>query len=190
MSYRFFLITTNHLQLKASHNGCKGRNLCSGLGSGIHGDRTTDVRPPGAEALGTAGRRGPGGSLHGTTGHGCTGVSEHLRAAVLGAPQYPGAYFQEPPGSHRRKKRKERKRNHQSPWPQALSFLQNKGLWCGEKTSQIILALPHPGPWLSGLTQGGERKGCWRRLLRVPWTARRSYQSILKEINPEYYYPS
>ena len=27
---------------------------------------------------------------------------------------------------------------------------------------------------------------CWRRLLRVSWTARRSYQSILKEINPEY----
>ena len=27
---------------------------------------------------------------------------------------------------------------------------------------------------------------CWRRLLRVPWTARRSTQSILKEINPEY----
>ena len=26
---------------------------------------------------------------------------------------------------------------------------------------------------------------CWRRLLRVPWTARRSNQSILKEINPE-----
>ena len=29
-------------------------------------------------------------------------------------------------------------------------------------------------------------KWCWRRLLRVPWTARRSNQSILKEINPEY----
>ena len=28
---------------------------------------------------------------------------------------------------------------------------------------------------------------CWRRLLRVPWTARRSNQSILKEINPEYW---
>ena len=28
--------------------------------------------------------------------------------------------------------------------------------------------------------------GCWRRLLRVSWTARRSNQSILKEINPEY----
>ena len=28
--------------------------------------------------------------------------------------------------------------------------------------------------------------GCWRRLLRVPWTARRSNHSILKEISPEY----
>ena len=27
---------------------------------------------------------------------------------------------------------------------------------------------------------------CWRRLLRVPWTARRSNEAILKEINPEY----
>ena len=27
---------------------------------------------------------------------------------------------------------------------------------------------------------------CWRRILRVPWTARRSNQSVLKEINPEY----
>ena len=27
---------------------------------------------------------------------------------------------------------------------------------------------------------------CWRRTLRVPWTARRSNQSVLKEINPEY----
>ena len=27
---------------------------------------------------------------------------------------------------------------------------------------------------------------CWRRLLRIPWTARRSKQSILKEISPEY----
>ena len=27
---------------------------------------------------------------------------------------------------------------------------------------------------------------CWRRLLRVPWSARRSNQSILKEVNPEY----
>ena len=27
---------------------------------------------------------------------------------------------------------------------------------------------------------------CWRRFLRVPWTTRRSNQSILKEVNPEY----
>ena len=31
----------------------------------------------------------------------------------------------------------------------------------------------------------GHALRCWRRLLRVPWTARRSNQSILKEINPE-----
>ena len=28
---------------------------------------------------------------------------------------------------------------------------------------------------------------CWRRLLKVPWTARRSNQSILREIKPEYW---
>ena len=32
----------------------------------------------------------------------------------------------------------------------------------------------------------GFEQWCWRRLLRVPWTARRSNQSILKEISPEY----
>ena len=31
-----------------------------------------------------------------------------------------------------------------------------------------------------------EREGDWRRLLKVPWTSRRSNQSILKQINPEY----
>ena len=30
------------------------------------------------------------------------------------------------------------------------------------------------------------QQSCWRRLLRVPWTERRSNQSILKEISPEY----
>ena len=33
---------------------------------------------------------------------------------------------------------------------------------------------------------GGFELWCWRRLLRVPWAARRSNQSILKEISPEY----
>ena len=35
-------------------------------------------------------------------------------------------------------------------------------------------------------TQNAFELWCWRRLLRVPWTARRSNQSILKEISPEY----
>ena len=33
---------------------------------------------------------------------------------------------------------------------------------------------------------GGFELWCWRRLLRVPWTARRSNQSILKEISPDH----
>ena len=33
---------------------------------------------------------------------------------------------------------------------------------------------------------GGGRLLCWRRLWRVPWITRRSNQSVLKEINPEY----
>ena len=36
------------------------------------------------------------------------------------------------------------------------------------------------------LNIGAFKLWCWRRLLRVPWTARRSNQSILKEISPEY----
>ena len=43
--------------------------------------------------------------------------------------------------------------------------------------SVVLLPCPHLPP--------GER-WCWRRLLRVPWTARRSNQSILKKISPEY----
>ena len=46
--------------------------------------------------------------------------------------------------------------------------------------------------WLCPVSHAQRRKTdafelwCWRRLLRVPWTARRSNQSILKEIRPEY----
>ena len=38
--------------------------------------------------------------------------------------------------------------------------------------------------WLYGNLIDAFELWCWRRLLRVPWTARRSNQSILKEINP------
>ena len=37
-----------------------------------------------------------------------------------------------------------------------------------------------------GILRGAFELLCWRRLLRVPWTARRSNQSILKEINSEH----
>ena len=75
-------------------------------------------------------------------------------------------------------------------------YTQNKGVlnqeW--EKYSHILLNLTKKPPqlpspkwpiktsiyWIYSL----RLKGCWRRLLRVPWTARRSNQSILKEISP------
>ena len=44
--------------------------------------------------------------------------------------------------------------------------------WTAKKAESLILDAFEP--W------------CWRRLLRVPWAARRSNQSILKEISPEY----
>ena len=44
--------------------------------------------------------------------------------------------------------------------------------------------------WTIKIAEGQRIDGfelwCWRRLLRVPWTARRCNQSILKEISPEY----
>ena len=48
--------------------------------------------------------------------------------------------------------------------------------------------LPSGGVWFSR-TRGCNNAfelWCWRRLLRIPWTTRRSNQSILKEISPEY----
>ena len=45
--------------------------------------------------------------------------------------------------------------------------------------------LDHKESWVHGRIDAFEL-WCWRRLLRVPWTARRSNQSILKESSPEY----
>ena len=81
--------------------------------------------------------------------------------------------------------------------------------WPAESSEKLILCLdfisssPHPlifvMLYLVFFLKKKERKlinidiqnshlelWCWRRLLRVPWTARRSNQSILKEISPEY----
>ena len=50
---------------------------------------------------------------------------------------------------------------------------------CERRESRIIKKTEH---WRNDAF----KLWCWRRLLRVPWTARRSNQSILKEISPEY----
>ena len=46
-------------------------------------------------------------------------------------------------------------------------------------------SLPIPSLWVVPVHQL-QASGYWRRLVRVPWTARRSSQSILKEISPEH----
>ena len=58
--------------------------------------------------------------------------------------------------------------------PQWEIFRWKEGFLLVEFKWELILPIDAFEPW------------CWRRLLRVPWTARRSNQSILKEINSEY----
>ena len=63
-----------------------------------------------------------------------------------------------------------------------------RSYWEGNGNSLQYFCLDNPmnrGAW--GLNPcGASELWCWRRLLRVPWTARRSNQLIQKEINPEY----
>ena len=68
-------------------------------------------------------------------------------------------------------------------------YFANKGL-CSPSYG---FSSSHVGMWELDFIKKAEYKKtdalelwCWRRLLRVPWNARRSNQSILKEINPEY----
>ena len=57
------------------------------------------------------------------------------------------------------------------------------GLWCPTARSYgVSWAIKESEPWRADAS----KLWCWRRLLSVPWTARRSNQSILREINPEY----
>ena len=72
--------------------------------------------------------------------------------------------------------------------------------WTARRSNQSILKKISPGISLEGMMLKRKLQcfghlmqrvdafelWCWRRLLRVCWTARRSSQSILKEINPEY----
>ena len=58
-------------------------------------------------------------------------------------------------------------------------------VWGKRLTQSLEVDLGHLGRELQGPEFPFEL-WCWRRLLRVPWTARRANQSILKEIGPEY----
>ena len=67
------------------------------------------------------------------------------------------------------------------------------GLWMGIWVPILNLHHTLVWPWASESWTQAECQRidafelwCWRRLLRVPWTAKRSNQSILKEISPEY----
>ena len=69
------------------------------------------------------------------------------------------------------------------------SILQNRDITLLTKV-HIVKAMVFPAV-MSGCENWTRRTDvfklwCWRRLLRVPWTARRSNKSILKEISPEY----
>ena len=74
----------------------------------------------------------------------------------------------------------------------SLQKSDDKPKQCVEKQAQYSA---NKGPYSQGygLSSGHitvlraiKKAECWRRLLRVPWTAKRSNQSILREINPEY----
>ena len=58
---------------------------------------------------------------------------------------------------------------------------------CGFSSSHVWMwDVDYKGSWSPKNCCFWTSVGCWRRLLRVPWTARRSSQSILEEISPEY----
>ena len=75
--------------------------------------------------------------------------------------------------------------------PRACSNACPLSWWCHPTISfsvALFSSCPHPFPVFlrhNAIAHFIEYT-CWRRLLRVPWTARRSNQSILSEINPEY----
>ena len=78
-----------------------------------------------------------------------------------------------PNGQHIKKQR--RYFASKGPSSQTYGFCSSH-VWMGE--------LDHKESWV--LKNWCFELWCWRRLLRVPWTARRSNQSILREISPEY----
>ena len=84
------------------------------------------------------------------------------------------------------------------PWKESynkLSMLKSRDVTLPTKIRRvkaIFFSSRHVQTWELDHNEGWALKNgrfelwCWRRLLRVPWTARKSNQSILEEINPEY----
>ena len=86
-----------------------------------------------------------------------------------------------------------------APWKKSLTnldgMIKSRDITLPKKVC-LVKAMVFPAVMYgceSWTIKNVERRGidafelwCWRRLLRVPWTARRSNQSILKEISPEY----
>ena len=72
------------------------------------------------------------------------------------------------------------------------AFWTAQGLWIGCTQRWVTRQLAQIQLWTPSLLNSERRRidacklWCWRRLLRVPWTARRSNQSILREISPGY----
>ena len=75
-----------------------------------------------------------------------------------------------------------------APWKKSYDQPINKGL----SSQSYVFSSSHVWIWELDYKESWAPKNwyfwvvCWRRLMRVPWTARRSKQSILKEISPEY----
>ena len=71
-----------------------------------------------------------------------------------------------------------------SPSPHALPSYSGQGIFLVFKFSERHELTSHSLPLIVYIFILSPFMSCWRRLLRVPWTARRPKQSILKEISP------
>ena len=80
------------------------------------------------------------------------------------------------------------KKSYDQPRQQQRHYFPNKGLSSQSYGFPTVMCIYES--WTIKKAEGQRIDAlelwCWRRLLRVPWTARRSNQVILKEISPEY----
>ena len=72
------------------------------------------------------------------------------------------------------------------PWTEERSRLQSRVAKSWTRLSDFTSSLQTMVEVMKIMVTSCFELWCWRRLLRVPWTARRSNQSILKEIHSEY----